>query len=286
TALPIIELTDLTTGIGLASAKLFHSAGWNVVATMRNPSAEHELAKLADPRILVQKLDVQDIASIQPAIDAAIAKFTTIDVLLNNAGYGQYGLFEAIPREAIQEQFDVNLFGLMDITRAILPHFRANGHGGVINVSSGSGLWALPMNSMYSASKFALEGFTEGISYELASQNIFVKLVLPNGLVTSTNFVDRFRASAASEPSVEAVYKDFTTATIASYNKMTTTANVSSHNVAETIFTAATDGTNRLRYFIGDDARGFLKARYESKTDEEYISFMRSYFPGVPAVMD
>jgi NAD(P)-dependent dehydrogenase (short-subunit alcohol dehydrogenase family) len=106
-----IFITGASTGIGLASAKLFHSIGWNVVATMRNPTAEHELVKLDDPRMLVQRLDLQDLASIQPAIDAGIQKFSTIDVLLNNAGYGQNGLFEAIPREKIQEQFDVNLFG-------------------------------------------------------------------------------------------------------------------------------------------------------------------------------
>ncbi|KAJ7834042.1 short-chain alcohol dehydrogenase [Mycena olivaceomarginata] len=275
-----IFITGASSGIGLASAKLFHEKGWNVIATMRTPTADHELSKYQS-RMLVQRLDLQILDSIEPAIDEGIKKFSTIDVLLNNAGYGQNGLFEAIPRETVQEQFDVNLFGLMDVTRAILPHFRANGHGGVINVSSGAGFWALPMSSMYSASKFALEGFTEGLSYELASQNIFVKSVIPHGGVTSTNFVDRFRKSTATEANIQAVYKDFTAATVESFSKMIAAAGVSSSDVAATIFTAATDGTNQLRYFIGDDARGFLNARYTSKSDEEFMKFMRGYFPGV-----
>ncbi|KAJ7717529.1 short-chain dehydrogenase reductase SDR [Mycena maculata] len=275
-----IFITGASSGIGLASAKLFHEKGWNVIATMRTPTPDHELSKYQE-RMLIQRLDLQSFDSIKPAIDEGIKKFFTIDVLLNNAGYGQNGLFEAIPRESVQEQFDVNLFGVMDVTRAILPHFRANGHGGVINVSSGAGFWALPMSTMYSASKFALEGFTEGLSYELASQNIFVKSVVPHGGVTSTKFVDRFRASTATDATISATYKDFTAATVESFIKMTAAAGISSSDVAEIIFTAATDGTNQLRYFIGDDARGFLKARYESKTDEEYMKFMRSYFPKV-----
>ncbi|KAJ7645657.1 short-chain alcohol dehydrogenase [Mycena polygramma] len=273
-----IFITGASSGIGLASAKLFHEKGWNVIATMRNP-VDHELSKYPE-RMLSPRLDLQNFDSIKPAIDAGITKFSTIDVLLNNAGYGQNGLFEAIPRETVQEQFDVNLFGLMDVTRAILPHFRANGHGIVINVSSGAGFWALPMSSMYSASKFALEGFTEGISYEFASQNILAKSVIPHGGVTSTNFVDRFRKSTASDPTIAAAYKDFIAATVESFSKMIAAAGVSSTDVANTIYTAATDGKNQLRYFIGDDFRGFLKARYESKSDEEFMKVIRGYFPG------
>ncbi|KAJ7226122.1 short-chain dehydrogenase reductase SDR [Mycena pura] len=272
-----IFITGSSSGIGLASAKLFHSVGWNVVATMRTPTPEYELVKMDDPRMFVQPLDLQDFASIKPAVDAGITKFGRIDVLLNNAGYGQSGLFEAIPRDKVQEQFDVNLFGLMDVTRAILPHFRANNGGGVINVSSGAGLWSLPMTSMYSASKFALEGYTEALSYELASQNIFVKSVIPHGGVTATQFGTRFGASAASDSALTS-YVPFVQKTSESFRKMVAGAAVSSADVAETIRKAATDGTDQLRYFIGDDARGFLKARYESNSDEQYMEHMRSYF--------
>lgn len=179
-----VLITGCSTGIGKATAQLFNDKGWNVVATMRNPGAEKDL-KPSDS-MLVTKLDVQDQTSIDKAIQEGIARFESIDVLVNNAGYGQYGLFEATPREKIRDQFDVNLFGLMDVTRALLPQMRKKKSGVIINISSGAGLFTLPMISLYCASKYALEGFTEALAYELASQNIIIKLVEPHGGVTAT----------------------------------------------------------------------------------------------------
>src|SRR6202000_1046774 len=106
-----------------------------------------------------------------------------------------YGLFESTPPEKVREQFDVNLFGVMDVTRALLPHFRANRAGVIVNVGSGAGVFALPLISLYTASKFALEGFSESLAYELLSQNITVKIVEPGG-VTSTRFGERSAAEA------------------------------------------------------------------------------------------
>lgn len=111
--LKTIFITGSSSGIGLASALLFHSLGWNVVATMRTPSnAPAALASLSsDPRVLLARLDLTDYASIEPAIKQGIEKFGKVDVLLNNAGYGQQGLFEAISREKVQAQYNVNVFG-------------------------------------------------------------------------------------------------------------------------------------------------------------------------------
>ncbi len=134
-----ILITGASSGIGRASTALFAAKGWNVVATMRHPDASLEADNL-----LVEKLDVQDVDSIQHAVDAGIARFGAIDVLLNNAGYGQYGLFEALSREDIQTQFDVNVFGVMNVTRAVLPHFRARKSGVIVNVGSGAGTKAFP----------------------------------------------------------------------------------------------------------------------------------------------
>lgn len=106
-----VVITGASSGIGLASARLFFEKGWNVVATMRSPEKASELAALDPARILILRLDLQDLASIAPAIESSITKFGKIDLLLNNAGYGQNGLFETISREQIQEQFDVNVFG-------------------------------------------------------------------------------------------------------------------------------------------------------------------------------
>ncbi|GBE83669.1 Uncharacterized oxidoreductase [Sparassis crispa] len=272
-----VLITGASSGIGLASAKLFFEKGWNIVATMRAPEKDTELKQLDPARMLVLRLDVQDLASIAPAVDAALAKFGTIDVLLNNAGYGQFGVFEMTSREKVQEQFDVNIFGLMDVTRAVLPHFRKNKKGGIINVSSGAGHFALPMTTMYCASKFALEGFTEALAFELASQNVFVKSIVPHGGVTSTNFSERLMASAANDPRFDQDYDAFVQKTVEYLKKMGTAQTMDSIDVAQVIFEAATDGSDRLRYMVGDDKRGFIKARYP-KDDQEYVAFMREFF--------
>jgi NAD(P)-dependent dehydrogenase (short-subunit alcohol dehydrogenase family) len=269
-----ILITGSSSGIGKAAVNLFAGKGWNVVATMRDPARGAELATLRS--VLVTRLDVQDRDSIALAIKAGIARYGRIDALVNNAGYGQFGLFEAISREHVQEQFDVNVFGVMDVTRAILPHFRKIEGGQIINVSSGAGMFTLPMISLYCASKFALEGFSEALSYELASQNIAVKLVIPHGGVTSTSFNQRTIRDRAHDPSLSS-YDDFIARTDEAFRNMVAARSISADEVAAVIYTAATDGTDRLRYLVGDDARGFVKARREM-SEEDYIAFMRARF--------
>ncbi|HEX9392494.1 MAG TPA: SDR family oxidoreductase [Usitatibacteraceae bacterium] len=267
-----ILITGASSGIGRASVARFAGKGWNVIATMRNPDTS-----LATDNVLVERLDVQDVDSIRHAIDAGIARFGAIDVLLNNAGYGQYGLFEALSREQIQAQFDVNVFGVMDVTRAVLPHFRARKSGVIVNVGSGAGIFTLPMISLYCASKFALEGFTEALSYELASQGIGVKLVDPHGGVTSTRFNARSAESAAGSDTLTD-YDAFVARTNAAFANLAAASKISAEEVAQVIYGAATDGSDRLRYLVGDDARGFIKAR-RSLDDQGYIDFMRARFP-------
>src|ERR1700733_12899082 len=124
-----VLITGTSSGLGKTAAKYFASRGWNVVATMRIPEPETELTELSD--VLMTRLDVQDRESIKAAIEAGIARFGKIDALINNAGFGLFGVFEGTSREKCQEQFDINVFGVMDVTRAILPHFRKN-KGGLI----------------------------------------------------------------------------------------------------------------------------------------------------------
>ena len=267
-----VLITGASTGFGKATARLFASRGWNVVATMRQPEAGAALAAI--PNILVTRLDVQDPTSIETSIAAAIARFGRIDVLVNNAGFGLFGLFEATSREKIQEQFDVNLFGLMDVTRALLPHFRANRSGVIVNISSGAGVFALPMISLYAASKFALEGFSESLSYELAPLGILVKVVEPGG-VTSTSFGQRSAGEAR-----DAVRLPDYDAFVAGAEKVfaglrASRGNATSEEVAEVIFEAATDGTDRLRYVATEDIKPLVAARRETSEDE-YIAFMRA----------
>ena len=129
---------------------------------MRNAAAATDFGPLDN--VLVSELDVTDPASIERAITAGIARFGKLDVVVNNAGFGQYGVFEGVPDEKIQRNFDVNLFGVMNVMRAVLPIYRQQGEGMILNVSSVGGLVGLPGISIYLATKFALEGFTESAS--------------------------------------------------------------------------------------------------------------------------
>jgi NAD(P)-dependent dehydrogenase (short-subunit alcohol dehydrogenase family) len=267
-----ILITGSSSGLGKATARLFAHQGWNVVATMRRPEEERELVQL--PNVLVTRLDVQDRVSIASAIEAAIARFGQIDVLLNNAGFGLFGLFEATPPEKVAEQFNVNVFGIMDLTRAILPHFRQNKGGLILNISSGAGIFTLPMLSLYCASKFALEGFSEALSYELASQNIVVKIIEPGG-IANTKFEQRSGSEAVENGVPD--YDRFVVHTNAVFEGLRNVRLATEEDVAKVIYQAATDGTNRLRYVATHDIQPMVKARRETSEDE-YIAFMRARF--------
>lgn len=268
-----VLITGTSSGIGKAASELFLTQGWNVIATLRDP-AKSDLS--SSDRLLVTRLDVEDRPSIAAAVEAGIDRFGHIDALVNNAGYGQFGLFEAVSPEQIRRQFDVNLFGVMDVTRALLPHFRANKGGTIVNVSSGAGLFTLPMISLYCASKFALEGFTEALAYEAASQNIGVKLVIPHGGVSATRFSETQADRQASGADLDD-YADFVQSTHAAFGRMTAARSMTSGDVAQVVFEATTDASPRLRYLVGDDARGFIKAR-RTLPDQEYVDFMRAHF--------
>ncbi|MCY1018985.1 SDR family oxidoreductase [Pyxidicoccus sp. MSG2] len=272
-----VLITGTSTGFGRSAALLFAREGWNVIATMRSPDAGDALARLDD--VLVTRLDVQDRASIEQALAAGLARFGRIDALVNNAGFGLFGVFESLSREKLQEQFDVNVFGVMDVTRAVLPHFRKQQSGLVINISSGAGVFTLPMSSAYCASKFALEGFSEALSYELASQNIVVKIVEPGG-VLSTDFGKRSGAEAAGA-APPADYAKFLAGAETVFAGLRAGRLATSEEVAEVIFRAATDGTDQLRYVATKDIEPLVQARRET-SEPEYIAFMRSRFmPGL-----
>jgi NAD(P)-dependent dehydrogenase (short-subunit alcohol dehydrogenase family) len=267
-----VLITGASTGFGEATARLFAARGWNVVATMRRPEAGAALA--AVDNVMVTRLDVQDQASIEAAVAEGIARFGHIDVLVNDAGFGLFGVFEATSRQRVLEQFEVNVFGLMDVTRAILPHFRGNRSGVIVNISSGGGVFALPMTSLYNASKFAQEGFSESLAYELERLGIRVKIVEPGG-VLSTNFVRRSTEEAGGAKALPD-YDPFVRAMEAAFEGLRASrAGATSEQVAEVIFTAATDETEQLRYVATDNIKPWVAARRET-SEAEYIAFMRA----------
>jgi len=268
-----VLITGASSGIGNATAKLFHAEGWNVIATMRDPSKEAELNRLSNT--LVTRLDVSDLASIETAIAAGIEKFGAIDALVNNAGYGVFGVFEAASREKIQQQFDVNVFGVMDTIRALLPHFRERKSGVIVNVGSGAGIFTMPTISLYSASKFALHGFTEALSFELNPLGIGVKLVSPIGGVSSTAFQGRMAQEFVGEAPAD--YGPFLEESGRAFASMISDKMMTADEVAAVVHEAVTDGSDKLRYTVGLDHRGFLQAQTE-RPYEDYVAHQRDFF--------
>ncbi len=178
-----VFITGSSSGIGLETAKLFSKKGWNVIATMRNPE-KRETEIHGVENIDLMHLDVTDINSIKLAVKTAIAKYGKIDALVNNAGYSAFGPFEASDPETVQRQFQTNVFGLMDVTREFIPHFKANKKGNIINIASIGGKMAMPLLSLYHGTKWAVEGFTESLLFELAPLGIKVKLIEPGPILT------------------------------------------------------------------------------------------------------
>lgn len=264
-----VLITGASQGLGRESAKKFASEGWNVIASMRSPEKETELNQLDN--VLVVKLDVQNEKDINDALAAGIAKFGRIDTLINNAGYGVFGPFELATTEQVRTQFDVNVFGVMNLTKAILPHFRENKGGTIINISSMGGRVAFPVGSLYHATKFALEGFTESLMYELLPFNIVLKLVEPG--VTASNFDNA--ANFAANPEI-AAYDDFTKAAMTNWAALNPSP-ATVEEVVEVIYTAATDDTDQFRYIATDDARKYIDIK-QTHNDQDYINWMKNRF--------
>lgn len=265
-----ILITGTSSGLGRATAKHFHARGWNVVATMRAPEQETELTQLE--RTLVTRLDVQDIKSIQSAVDAGLAKFGRVDALVNNAGYGAYGPLEATPLEKIRRQFDVNVLGLLATTQALLPHFRANRSGTIINISSVGGRLAFPLGTLYHGTKFAVEGLSEALHYELGPFGVRVKIVEPGGM--KTDFGGR-SLDLSNDPKLTE-YQPLVQAVVGVLGPMMANGSPPEF-IAEVIYAATTDGTDQLRYEAGADAVQLLAGR-RAVDDATYFAGMKAQF--------
>ena len=232
---------------------------------MRKPS-EH--ADLLSDRVRTLPLDVTDASTIRPALGQALSQFGHIDVLVNNAGYGTFGPLEAASDEQIERQFATNVTGLMKVTREFLPHFRERKGGAIINISSVGGRAAFPLYSLYHGTKWAVEGFSESLNFELAPFGIRVKLVEPGAIKTdfTTRSLDVLKKDGLN------AYDDF----IRRFREgWSAGRNASTPDmVAEVIYQAATDGTDQLRYIAGEDARMVIETRARI-SQEEYYSMMR-----------
>ncbi|AFY72428.1 short-chain alcohol dehydrogenase [Synechococcus sp. PCC 7502] len=242
-----VLITGASSGIGKQTALWFQKRGWNVVATMRSPETATELSQL--DRVLCLKLDVTDINSITLALEQAIAEFGRIDVLVNNAGYGLAGVFEASTIEQVKRQFATNVFGLMDVTRSLLPHFRQHKGGVIVNVASVGGRVAFPLLSLYHSTKWAVEGFSESLQHELKPLNIRVKIIEPGPI--KTDFYDR-SLDLITNPDITA-YDPIIATVSPNMNRLGQTG-YPAELVAKTIYEASTDNSWRLRYPVGGAA--------------------------------
>lgn len=263
-----VFITGCSTGIGAATARLFSERGWTVIATMRQPEQNSDLSSLSNVHLL--SLDVTDSNSVADAISRAL-EIAPIDVLVNNAGYGAYGPLESTPKASVERLFQTNLLGLIDVTKAVLPHMRERGTGTIVNVSSMGGRIAWPLGSLYHASKFAVEGLSEALQYELDTVGVSVKIVQPGRV--ATDFSTR-SADINVDPEVTE-YQKVIQALLATSAK----ENYRSDALlpAETIYRAATDGTNQLRYTSGEDAEAGMQQRAQMD-DEELFAQIRAEF--------
>jgi len=241
-----VFLTGASSGIGRVTVELFAKNGWQVAATMRSPEQHPDLANL--PGVRTYALDVTDEASIATARDAALSDLGRIDVLVNNAGYALMGAFETMNHEQIQRQWDVNYFGLMNVTRAFLPHFRERKAGTIVNISSVVGRIGIPIQSQYDATKHAVEGFTESLMYELEPFGIRVKLVQPGAI--KTDFYDRSMEVASTE--AIPAYADYVAKATRTIKQMGSKA-PGPEVVAKTVLKAASN-KGKLRWPTGGNA--------------------------------
>jgi short-subunit dehydrogenase len=237
----VILITGSSSGIGKETVKTFQAKSWKVAATMRTPEKAEDLQKIVDVECI--RLDVTDVDSIKSAIEETLDKFGRIDAVVNNAGYGLVGTFEAATQEQIEQQFQTNVFGVMNVCREILPYFREQKRGTIVNVSSMGGRLTFPLYSLYHSTKWAVEGFSESLQYELKPFKIKVKIIEPGPI--KTDFYDRSQDLTKKEGLT--AYDSFIEKALPNLQKAGENA-PDGRLVAEVIYDAVTDGSWKMRY--------------------------------------
>lgn len=246
-----IFITGASTGLGKATAKLFQSKGWNVIATMRNPEKETELSLIENITLL--PLDVTNIDQISETTKLAIAS-GNIDVVFNNAGYGLMGPLESTSDNQLTRQLNTNILGVIRVTQAFIPYFREKGSGLFISTTSIGGLITFPFSSVYHATKWALEGWSESMAFELKKIGVGIKTVSPGGI--KTDFLNR-----SADMSTHPAYQKWVDQLFSGFNQDHFTE---AGEIAKVVYQAATDAKEQLRYVAGDDAKALYAQRLHS----------------------
>ena len=249
-----IFITGASSGLGRATAKLFASKGWSVIASMRDPKREKELGDISG--ITLMALDVTAPHEIE-SVAAQVVGSGGVDVVFNNAGYGLAGALEGLTDEQILRLVNTNMLGTIRTTKAFLPHFRKKRAGLFINTTSLGGLMAFPFNSIYHATKWAIEGWSESMTFELNQFGIGIKTIEPGGIRTDffTRSLDTGRHAA-----YDALVNKFM-GIITDPKQMATYS--TPEQIAEVVYEAATDGKDQLRYVAGADAKSMYAMRLQ-----------------------
>jgi NAD(P)-dependent dehydrogenase (short-subunit alcohol dehydrogenase family) len=264
-----IFITGSSSGLGRATAQLFASKGWRVIATMRHPEKETELNKIDN--ILLLGLDVTDPEQIKSVV-GKVTNSEKVDVVFNNAGYGMAGPLEGFIDEQILRMINTNMLGAIRTTQAFIPYFRNRKAGLFINTTSIGGLITVPFNSMYHATKWALEGWSESMSFELKRFGVGMKILEPGGM--KTDFFTRSFDTGTHE-----AYNEWVTKVMGAITDPKSFLNYSTPGqIAEVVYDAATDGKDQLRYIAGEDAKATYAMRLQLGAEAFREGMDRQFF--------
>jgi len=273
----VAVVTGTSSGIGFETALALAREGYYTYATMRDTTKSDkikELGKKDNLKIDVLELDVDDENSVKTAIQKILDQKQRIDVLVNNAGWGLWGCVEDVSVDEFKAQFDTNFFSIIRLIQEVGPTMRKQGSGTIVNISSVVGRIGFPASPAYISSKFALEGLSESLRFELAPFGVNVVIIEPG--VIKTNFMKNMRMAEKSES--DTVYKDITDKVVSGVKMM---AEMGTHpkEVADTIIKAIKDEKPLPRYIVGNDASMFLEAK-KSKTDIEFENYLKKELYG------
>jgi len=273
----VAVVTGTSSGIGFETALALAREGYYTYATMRDTTKSDKIKELGQKENLnidVLELDVDDENSVKTAIQKILDQKQRIDVLVNNAGWGLWGCVEDVSIDEFKAQFDTNFFSIIRLIQEVGPTMRKQGSGTIVNISSVVGRIGFPASPAYISSKFALEGLSESLRFELAPFGVNVVIIEPG--VIKTNFMKNMRMAEKSES--DTVYRDITVKVVSGVKMM---AEMGTHpkEVADTIVKAVKDEKPLPRYIVGNDASMFLEAK-KSKTDIEFENYLKKELYG------
>jgi NAD(P)-dependent dehydrogenase (short-subunit alcohol dehydrogenase family) len=274
----IAVVTGSSSGIGFETSLILARNGFQTYATMRDPKKGENIKSIATKENLpihIEQLDVTDNKSVTNAIQTIVSKAGRIDVLVNNAGYALTGAFEDLAIEEIKAQYETNLFGLIRTSQAVLPIMREQKSGTIVNISSGAGRVGFPGFSAYVSTKFAVEGLSESMAYELEPFGIKVILIEPGVIITNVfmNIVTAKKSQNPNSPYSQIMQKMST-----SFEHMLENASSSPDLVAKVVLQAVTSENPSLsRYLAGKDVESWIEARRNMSDDEFYKMIKQSF---------